>query len=524
MMSSLASFVVRRRRAVITFWIVLLLAAGTVGSAAFSVLSSSFGAGPGTESGRVTERLDDLAETGGEIAIIADGIDIDDPATAPPSATDSNGSPPSTVWSPSSTRGRPDRRAARQRRSSRPAVVTDHRWARRGGRNRARPRDRRRRPASTPPRCSSAGTCSSGNSSPPLSENDLLRGEAIALPIAFVAMIFLLGGLRAAGMPFLVALAGVITSLAVLVAATMLGDVSIFSINVVNMLGIGLGIDYGLLMINRFREERGRGRDLHDAVARTVAPPARPWSSPPSPSPSPCAACSCSACRSSPRSASPASASSSCACPPRSRCRPPPSPPSAARSHRRLRSPTSRAASTGSPGGCRATPSPSAAPRWSSSSCSVCRSSAPASRSATPAPCPARRRCDVALTLADRFPARGTDPVTVIADTDPDSAEFVAWLGELSTTPGVVGASVRPDTPAAVTVVDITPAGTSQGREASELVAQLRDTQPTFDTEVGGIAAELIDVKARLSERLPFAPTPGRPRHAGAAVPHDRLA
>ena len=98
------------------------------------------------------------------------------------------------------------------------------------------------------------------------SENDLLRGEAIALPIAFVAMIFLLGGLRAAGMPFLVALAGVITSLAVLVAATAFGDVSIFSINVVNMLGIGLGIDYGLLMINRFREERGLGRDLHDAV------------------------------------------------------------------------------------------------------------------------------------------------------------------------------------------------------------------------------------------------------------------
>ena len=61
MMSSLASLVVRRRLAVITIWILVLLGAGTVGSAAFSVLSSSFGAGPSTESGRVTERLDDLA-------------------------------------------------------------------------------------------------------------------------------------------------------------------------------------------------------------------------------------------------------------------------------------------------------------------------------------------------------------------------------------------------------------------------------------------------------------------------------
>ena len=72
-------------------------------------------------------------------------------------------------------------------------------------------------------------------------------------------------------MPLIVALSGVITSLAVLVAATTVGDVSIFSLNVVNMLGIGLGIDYGLLMVNRFREERGAGVDVHDAAIRTTA-------------------------------------------------------------------------------------------------------------------------------------------------------------------------------------------------------------------------------------------------------------
>jgi hypothetical protein len=63
MMSSLASLVVRRRRALITIWAVLLIGTGAFGSSAFSVLSSSFGAGPSTESGRVTERLDDLADT-----------------------------------------------------------------------------------------------------------------------------------------------------------------------------------------------------------------------------------------------------------------------------------------------------------------------------------------------------------------------------------------------------------------------------------------------------------------------------
>ena len=84
-------------------------------------------------------------------------------------------------------------------------------------------------------------------------------------------MVLLFGGLIAAGMPLLVAFSGVILSLAVLVGATMIGDVSIFSVNVVNMLGIGLGIDYGLLMVNRFREERGHGLDVHAAVERTVA-------------------------------------------------------------------------------------------------------------------------------------------------------------------------------------------------------------------------------------------------------------
>ena len=102
------------------------------------------------------------------------------------------------------------------------------------------------------------------------SERDLLKGEAIALPIAIIAMVVLLGGLVAGGMPLLVAIGGVITTLAVLVGATALGDVSIFSVNVVNMLGIGLGIDYGLLMVNRFREERGHGLDVHDAVVATV--------------------------------------------------------------------------------------------------------------------------------------------------------------------------------------------------------------------------------------------------------------
>jgi RND superfamily putative drug exporter len=109
------------------------------------------------------------------------------------------------------------------------------------------------------------------------------------------------------------------------------------------------------------------------------------------------------------------------------------------------------------------------------------------------------------LTLADRFPARGTDPVTVIAHTDGGSDVFSSWLTKVSALPGVAGASIRPGTPAGTTVVDIVPAGTSQGREATAIVAALRDQPAAFPIDVGGVAAELVDIKDRLTQRLPFA-------------------
>ena len=78
-MGRLGRFVVQHRRAVILSWLGLLIITATIGSSAFSVLSTDFGAGTSTESGRVARRLDELAATGGQIAIVADDIDLDDP-------------------------------------------------------------------------------------------------------------------------------------------------------------------------------------------------------------------------------------------------------------------------------------------------------------------------------------------------------------------------------------------------------------------------------------------------------------
>jgi RND superfamily putative drug exporter len=507
MMSSLASFVVRRRRAVIGIWILVLIGAGVVGSAAFSVLSSDFGAGPTTESGRVTERLDELAATGGEIAIIAGDIDIDDPAVAL-----SVGGGLERIaaidgviavvdpWSTGSTALRAtDGRAAL-------AVVTIT-----GGLDEDAELDLAHRITDVArsldaPDVLVGGNVLVGEQFATASESDLLRGEAIALPIAFLAMIFLLGGLRGAGMPMLVALAGVITSLAVLVAATVIGDVSIFSINVVNMLGIGLGIDYGLLMVSRFREERGRGSDVHDAVVDTVATAGKTVVF----SALTVAVAMCGLfvfglpiltsfgiaglgvvllCMTASVTLLPATLAVVGA-------RIPPTAPVTdveGRFYRVARWVQGHPVAVGA--GCAVVlivlGTPFLAARFEIGDArSLPRSS---------------EVRDVALTLADRFPARGTDPITIIADTDPDSTELLTWSEQLGTMPGVVGVSVRPNTPSGLAVVDVTPAGTSQGSEASALVDDLRRTGTSFDTEVGGIAAELIDIEARLGQRLPLA-------------------
>ena len=97
-------------------------------------------------------------------------------------------------------------------------------------------------------------------------EDDLRRGESIALPIALVVMVLIFGGWRAATLPLSISIASIASSIILLLFATTFMDISVYALNVVSMLGLGLGIDYGLLIVSRFREERAAGRELHDAI------------------------------------------------------------------------------------------------------------------------------------------------------------------------------------------------------------------------------------------------------------------
>ena len=101
---------------------------------------------------------------------------------------------------------------------------------------------------------------------------DLARTESITFPILAVLLLIVFGGLIAAVLPLLIGGAAILGAFAVLHLLTMVTDVSIYALNVVTMLGLGLAIDYALLIITRFREELAHNEnDVPGALQRTLA-------------------------------------------------------------------------------------------------------------------------------------------------------------------------------------------------------------------------------------------------------------
>jgi RND superfamily putative drug exporter len=107
-----------------------------------------------------------------------------------------------------------------------------------------------------------------------VSEADLRRSELISLPLAALALLLVFGSVVAAAIPLIVGGAAVVLALAAIFVVAGLTPMSIFVLNLATLLGLGLGVDYSLLMTSRFREElaaRGGGSDaIEDAVGATA--------------------------------------------------------------------------------------------------------------------------------------------------------------------------------------------------------------------------------------------------------------
>ncbi|HEX2160083.1 MAG TPA: MMPL family transporter [Actinomycetes bacterium] len=271
MLARIARFSLRHRRLVAVAWVVIFVAGIALGSGVFGRLDPDVGDVAGTESARAEARLRALDPGGESIAAVADGIDPRDPAVAAglrASAERLRAIPgvaevadPVTVRVPElvATDGR--------------AVLVAVELAPGLGEDRfeaaveAAEAELRRLDA---PRVLVGGG--------PLQDwefedqvgADLARAELLSMPVVLVLLLVIFGGIVAAGLPVLVALVGVAGTLLALLGISAVTEVSVYSVNVVTMLGLGLAVDYALLLVSRFREERAT-RDPAAAVEAAAA-------------------------------------------------------------------------------------------------------------------------------------------------------------------------------------------------------------------------------------------------------------
>jgi RND superfamily putative drug exporter len=130
----------------------------------------------------------------------------------------------------------------------------------------------------TPPGLAASGVTASVGGTVPMEvainsevTADIAKAEGFSMPVLLLLLLVIFGSLAAASLPVAIGGVAILGSFTVLRLLTMVTTVSIYSVNITTILGLGLGIDYGLFMVTRFREELRRQPTVEQAVARTVA-------------------------------------------------------------------------------------------------------------------------------------------------------------------------------------------------------------------------------------------------------------
>jgi putative drug exporter of the RND superfamily len=338
---------------------------------------------------------------------------------------------------------------------------------------------------------------------------DLERGETLALPVMVVLLFLVFRGVVAAVTPLLVAAVAVAGALLILLGVSEVADISAYSVNVITMLGLGLAVDYSLLVISRFREERAGGLELTEAIERTLATAGRTVAF----SGLTVAASLCGLLA----FAEPflrslawggigvvlvAMVAAVTLVPALlglwgRRIRPDRASPPVDRDHGvfyRL----SRLVQRFAPVIVVLVAAllillalPFRHARLENSGLeSLPRSSA------------SRQLFEAAEA---RFQGGGTDPVVVVVESAPGNPLVADYLRRVQGLPGVSRAEVRQGTPPQITVLDVIPEGGSEGPAATRLVAQIRDLERPVAAGVTGPAAFLVDYRDSLTSRLPYA-------------------
>ncbi|MFI0735907.1 MMPL family transporter [Streptomyces sp. NPDC021225] len=102
-------------------------------------------------------------------------------------------------------------------------------------------------------------------------QKDAQTGEAIAIPLTLVVLVFVFGSLMAAALPLIVAIVAMALSMGLMWILAEVTTIGALSASIVTLLGLGLAIDYSLLFVNRYREELASGKQTEEALRATMA-------------------------------------------------------------------------------------------------------------------------------------------------------------------------------------------------------------------------------------------------------------
>ncbi|MFF0449577.1 MMPL family transporter [Streptomyces sp. NPDC004609] len=273
MLHSLARAVLRRRRRLLHVALLLFVIAAAVGATAFPKLSAGGYDDPATESARAAAFLEERFDAGQPnlVLLVEDDRGIDDQAVATAAAevTERLAAEPdvSETYSYWST-GRPEALRAADSRSALILAwikgnddhvqqwMADHADDYQGT---VEGLDIRQ-----------GGTAKASAEITELTLKDLVKAEAIAMPVLLVVLIFVFRGVVAAAMPLVIGTLTMACAFFVLRVLTLFTDVSVFAMNITTGLGLGLAVDYSLFIISRYREELARGADTDTALVTSM--------------------------------------------------------------------------------------------------------------------------------------------------------------------------------------------------------------------------------------------------------------
>ena len=272
-MRGLALLLVRRARWVVAATVALLAVAGGVGFSAESHLSTGGFTDPSWESSRAQSALIGTFHSTQPnllLLVTASSGSVTDPAVAADGTRISQrlAQQPGVVgvasfWS----RGDPTLRSTDGRQALIAAVVT-------GDENSVR--DAAKKIAADFDGSDGTVSVSAGGSAEIAAEiadqsaKDLSKADTISLPITALLLLLLFGSAVGASLPLVVGGVAIVGTLFLLRLLTGVTDVSVFALNVTTGLGLGLGVDYSLLIVTRYREELRSGRTAERALVRTL--------------------------------------------------------------------------------------------------------------------------------------------------------------------------------------------------------------------------------------------------------------